>query len=248
MKYLLASLGLALLLCTGSSLPAAAESGEFYHRDVWTERSAEKPRVKRSRAARYVYIDEEARPRRRTYRHDGGYRSRYVKRRAARVAKHLRRHKRVARRPGISRKAAHLRKKPAARAAAAPAAKAPALKPPTAKKPATRAASAPPVKKGVTVEKRQGQHGVASYYWQPQPVASGGRFNPNGLTAAHKTLPFGTRVRVTHLGNGKSVEVKINDRGPYIAGRIIDLSRAAAGVIGMTGQGLARVVVEILGR
>ena len=57
------------------------------------------------------------------------------------------------------------------------------------------------------------------------------------MTAAHKTLPFGTRVRVTHLGNGRSVEVKINDRGPYIAGRIIDLSKAAAGVIGMTGAG-----------
>ena len=68
------------------------------------------------------------------------------------------------------------------------------------------------------------------------------------MTAAHKTLPFGTRVRVTHMGNGRSVEVKINDRGPYIAGRIIDLSKAAAGVIGMTGQGIARVAVEVLGR
>ncbi|MBO0742243.1 MAG: septal ring lytic transglycosylase RlpA family protein, partial [Hyphomicrobiaceae bacterium] len=70
----------------------------------------------------------------------------------------------------------------------------------------------------------------------------------NGLTAAHKTLPFGTRVRVTHLGNGRSVEVKINDRGPYVAGRIIDLSKAAASVIGMTAQGVARVAVEILGK
>jgi rare lipoprotein A len=93
-----------------------------------------------------------------------------------------------------------------------------------------------------------GQHGVASYYWQGQRVASGGLFNPNGMTAAHRTLPFGTRVRVTHLGNGRSVEVRINDRGPYIAGRIIDLSRGAAGVIGMHGQGVARVRVTILGR
>ncbi len=90
--------------------------------------------------------------------------------------------------------------------------------------------------------------GIASYYWQPQPVASGGRFNPDALTAAHKTLPFGTRVRVTHGGNGRSVEVVINDRGPYIAGRIIDLSRRAAQVIGMTDQGIARVNVAILGK
>ena len=90
--------------------------------------------------------------------------------------------------------------------------------------------------------------GMASFYWQPQALASGGRFNPNAMTAAHKTLPFGTRVRVTHLGNGRSVEVKINDRGPYVAGRIIDLSKAAAGVIGMTAQGVARVAVEMLGK
>ena len=93
-----------------------------------------------------------------------------------------------------------------------------------------------------------GSHGVASFYWQPQRVASGGWFNPNAMTAAHKTLPFGTRVRVTHAGNGRSVVVRINDRGPYIRGRIIDLSRAAAGVIGMTGQGVARIRMEVLGR
>ncbi len=91
-------------------------------------------------------------------------------------------------------------------------------------------------------------HGMASFYWQPQRVASGGWFNPNAMTAAHKTLPFGTRVRVTHLSNGRSVVVRINDRGPYIRGRIIDLSKAAAGVIGMQGQGVARVRVDVLGR
>ena len=93
-----------------------------------------------------------------------------------------------------------------------------------------------------------GSHGIASYYWQPQRVASGGWFNPNAMTAAHKTLPFGTKVRVTHAGNGRSVVVSINDRGPYIKGRIIDLSKAAAGVIGMHGQGIARVRMEVLGR
>ncbi len=91
-----------------------------------------------------------------------------------------------------------------------------------------------------------GGGGMASYYWQPQRVASGGWFNPNALTAAHKTLPFGTKVRVTNLNNGKSVTVTINDRGPYIKGRVIDLSRRAAQVVGMTGSGVARVSMSIL--
>ncbi len=90
--------------------------------------------------------------------------------------------------------------------------------------------------------------GVASYYWQGQRVASGGWFNPNAMTAAHKTLPFGTRVRVTHARTGRSVEVTINDRGPFVRGRVIDLSRAAAGVLGMQGAGLASVNIEVLGR
>lgn len=90
--------------------------------------------------------------------------------------------------------------------------------------------------------------GIASYYWQPQRVASGGWFNPNALTAAHRTLPFGTRVRVTNLSNGRSVTVTINDRGPFIRGRVIDLSRAAAAAVGMTGAGLARVSMAVVGR
>ncbi len=90
--------------------------------------------------------------------------------------------------------------------------------------------------------------GIASFYWQPQRVASGGWFNPNAMTAAHRTLPFGTRVRVTNLNNGRAVTVRINDRGPFIAGRIIDLSRAAAAAVGMTGAGLARVNIAVLGR
>jgi rare lipoprotein A len=90
--------------------------------------------------------------------------------------------------------------------------------------------------------------GLASYYWQGQRVASGGWFNPNALTAAHKTLPFGTRVRVTHARTGRSVDVTINDRGPFVAGRVIDLSRAAARVIGMTGEGVAAVRLQVLGR
>lgn len=92
------------------------------------------------------------------------------------------------------------------------------------------------------------QTGIASFYWQPQRVASGGWFNPNAMTAAHRTLPFGTKVEVTNLSNGKSVTVTINDRGPFIQGRIIDLSLAAAGVIGMKNAGLARVNVAVIGR
>lgn len=90
--------------------------------------------------------------------------------------------------------------------------------------------------------------GVASYYWQGSRTASGAAFNPDGLTAAHRSLPFGTRVRVTHLGNGRTVDVTINDRGPFIGGRVIDLSRGAARVIGMTGQGLANVRMDVIGR
>jgi rare lipoprotein A len=92
------------------------------------------------------------------------------------------------------------------------------------------------------------QSGIASYYWQPQRVASGGWFNPNAMTAAHRTLPFGTKVQVTNMTNGRAVTVTINDRGPFIAGRVIDLSAGAAGVIGMKGQGLARVSLTVLGR
>lgn len=93
-----------------------------------------------------------------------------------------------------------------------------------------------------------GSSGMASFYWQPQRVASGGWFNPNAMTAAHKTLPFGTKVRVTNAHNGRSVVVTINDRGPYVKGRVIDLSRAAAGSIGMINSGVAPVHIAVLGR
>lgn len=68
------------------------------------------------------------------------------------------------------------------------------------------------------------------------------------MTAAHRTLPFGTRVRVTNMRNGRSVVVRINDRGPFIRGRVIDLSKGAARVIRMTGRGIAPVRVQVLGR
>ena len=88
------------------------------------------------------------------------------------------------------------------------------------------------------------QSGLASFYWQPQRIACGGRFNPEAMTAAHKTLKCGTRVKVTNKTNGKSVVVTINDRGPFVAGRIIDLSRAAARAISMEKAGVAPVTLS----
>jgi rare lipoprotein A len=87
----------------------------------------------------------------------------------------------------------------------------------------------------------------ASYYDQGQVTANGEAFNPDGLTAAHKTLPFDTRVRVTNPANGKSVVVRINDRGPYIDGRCIDLSRGAFQAITSLSQGALDVRYEVLG-
>ncbi len=93
--------------------------------------------------------------------------------------------------------------------------------------------------------------GMASWYgpgFHGRLTANGERYNQNGLTAAHKTLPFGTQVRVTNLNNGRSVIVRINDRGPFVRGRVIDLSRGAASVIGLVNSGVAPVQLEILGR
>ncbi|NJL81565.1 MAG: septal ring lytic transglycosylase RlpA family protein [Richelia sp. RM2_1_2] len=93
--------------------------------------------------------------------------------------------------------------------------------------------------------------GMASFYGYDgsgNKTASGERFNPEKMTAAHRSLPFGTRVRVTNVNNGRSVVVRINDRGPFIRGRIIDLSHGAARVIQMIGRGVAPVKVEVLGR
>src|SRR4051794_12244709 len=88
--------------------------------------------------------------------------------------------------------------------------------------------------------------GVASYYWQGKRVASGARYNPNGLTAAHRTLPFGTRIRVSDPKTQRSVIVTINDRGPFVRGRVLDLSLGAARALGLESRGLGRVHAEVL--
>jgi rare lipoprotein A len=96
---------------------------------------------------------------------------------------------------------------------------------------------------------RSTETGLASWYGHPyhgRAAANGEIYDMEKLTAAHRTLPFGTMVRVTNLGNGKSVEVRIIDRGPFVAGRIIDLSHAAAEAIEMIGPGVAQVRVDIL--
>ena len=88
------------------------------------------------------------------------------------------------------------------------------------------------------------QVGLASYYKSGQKTANGERFNPHGLTAAHRSLPFGTRVRVQNVRTGRSVVVRINDRGPFVRGRVIDLAFGAARAIGLAG--VAMVSLEVV--
>lgn len=95
----------------------------------------------------------------------------------------------------------------------------------------------------------QTQTGKASFYadkFEGHPTASGEKYKHNKLTAAHKTLPFGTIVRVTNLANGNTVDVAINDRGPYIEGRVIDLSKSAAEKLGFINLGVADVKLEVV--
>lgn len=91
--------------------------------------------------------------------------------------------------------------------------------------------------------------GIASWYggeFHGRPTSSREIYDMNDLTAAHRTLPFGTFVMVTNLANGRAVVVRVNDRGPFVRGRVLDLSRAAASVIGLVGPGTARVRIEVL--
>lgn len=89
--------------------------------------------------------------------------------------------------------------------------------------------------------------GKASWYALTSKTASGERMNPSKLTAAHRSLRFGTKIRVTNSRNGRAVVVRVNDRGPFIRGRVLDLSRAAAHSIGMVNSGTAKVCYEVIG-
>jgi rare lipoprotein A len=95
-------------------------------------------------------------------------------------------------------------------------------------------------------QRRLGRAWIATYYGQEfagRRTASGEKFNPSAMTAAHRTLPFGTRVRVTNSRNGRSIIVRINDRGPFVKGRSIDLSSGAARAIGMASTADVRIEV-----
>ena len=101
----------------------------------------------------------------------------------------------------------------------------------------------------VSAKAKFASSGVASYYgpgFHGRRTANGETFNMHAMTAAHRTLPFGTLIKVTNLSNGKSTIVRVNDRGPYVGNRVIDLSVAAAKQIGSTHSGVAQVSLEIV--
>jgi rare lipoprotein A len=96
------------------------------------------------------------------------------------------------------------------------------------------------------VETQVASQGLASFYSEGTQTASGEKFDAHELTAAHPTLPFGTRLRVTNVATGRSVTVRVNDRGPYVAGRTVDVSYAAADALGMVGAGIAKVRLDVV--
>ena len=97
-----------------------------------------------------------------------------------------------------------------------------------------------------TYGSRDALYGLASFYTEGSKTASGEKIDGHRLTAAHRTLPFGTQVRVTNVANGRSVTVRINDRGPFVPGRVVDVSYVAAETLGMTGTGVAKVKLEVV--
>ena len=106
--------------------------------------------------------------------------------------------------------------------------------------------SAPFVPPSTTDGMRVASLGLASFYTEGTRTASGEKFNTHELTAAHRTLPFGTRLRVTNVVTGRSVTVRVNDRGPYVPGRIVDVSYSAAESLGMVGRGVAKVKLDVV--
>ena len=95
-------------------------------------------------------------------------------------------------------------------------------------------------------ERQIASNGLASFYTEGTKTANGERFDTHELTAAHPTLPFGTRLRVTNVATGRSVTVRVNDRGPFVPGRVVDVSYAAAETLGMIGGGIAKVKVDVV--
>jgi len=89
-------------------------------------------------------------------------------------------------------------------------------------------------------------YGLASYYSEGTETASGEQFDPNALTAAHPNLPFGTKLRVTNVATGRSVIVRVNERGPFVPGRVVDVSSSAAAALGIVGQGTAKVKLDVV--
>ncbi len=90
--------------------------------------------------------------------------------------------------------------------------------------------------------------GYASYYKMGRRTANGERFSPMGLTCAHRNLPFGTKLKVTNVKTGRSVVVRVNDRGPFVRSRVLDLSLGAAQVIGLTAMGIGKISYEVVNR
>jgi rare lipoprotein A len=95
-------------------------------------------------------------------------------------------------------------------------------------------------------ETQPASHGIASFYTEGTKTASGERFDTRELTAAHRTLPFGTRLRVTNVATGQSVTVRVNDRGPFVPGRVVDVSHSAAETLGMVEGGIAKVKLDVV--
>lgn len=93
---------------------------------------------------------------------------------------------------------------------------------------------------------RGSSFGVASFYTEGAKTANGEKFDPAELTAASPNLPFGTRLRVTNVTNGRSVVVRVNDRGPFVPGRVVDVSYSAAETLGMVGRGTAKVKLDVV--
>jgi rare lipoprotein A len=234
MRSFLAAVLAAFAIAGGASLPAEALTATKANLRATAAQPGDEraPRVQLARSTFDDDDDDDARPVRR-WRDQGRWdRPRYSKPRRARSAKRAARvsghrsAKQAAKGRHAARRSAHRTVRRTVRTTRR-----------TAALPALPAAG--------------GSTGVASFYggrFHGRLTASGVRFDSGAMTAAHRSLPFGTRVRVTHLGNGRTVDVRINDRGPFVGGRIIDLSRGAAGVLGMHGQGVARVNVTVLGR